>query len=55
MTDQARLKEPIVSERSFVIGVGMTKFERPGSREWDYPDIGMEASQKALDDPRIPY
>ncbi|MGH3583991.1 MAG: hypothetical protein ACRDUB_20555, partial [Mycobacterium sp.] len=24
--------------RVFVVGVGMTKFEKPGSREgWDYP------------------
>ncbi len=28
------------SNRVFVIGVGMTKFEKPGRREdWDYPDM----------------
>lgn len=25
--------------RVFVIGVGMTKFEKPGSKDWDYPDV----------------
>lgn len=29
--------------RVFVVGVGMTKFEKPGSREWDYPDMAREA------------
>jgi len=41
--------------RAFVIGVGMTKFEKPGSREWDYPDMGREAGEKALADAGIPY
>lgn len=27
----------------FVIGVGMTKFCKPGSRDWDYPDMVKEA------------
>ena len=39
----------------FVAGVGMTKFEKPGSREWDYPDMGFEAGTKALEDAGIPY
>jgi acetyl-CoA acetyltransferase len=39
----------------FVIGVGMTKFEKPGSREWDYPDMAKEAGTKALEDAGIPY
>jgi acetyl-CoA acyltransferase len=30
--------------RVFVIGVGMTKFEKPGGRQWDYPDMGAEAA-----------
>jgi len=34
----------------FVVGVGMTKFEKPGARDWDYPDMAQEAGQKALDD-----
>ena len=27
-----------MSNRTFVIGVGMTKFDKPGSKEGDYPD-----------------
>jgi acetyl-CoA acyltransferase len=41
--------------RTFVIGVGMTKFEKPGSRDWDYPDMAKEAGTKALQDAGIPY
>ncbi|KKK91126.1 hypothetical protein LCGC14_2716090, partial [marine sediment metagenome] len=44
-----------MSNRTFVIGVGMTKFEKPGSRDWDYPDMGREAGTKALKDAGIPY
>ncbi|KAM9129832.1 sterol carrier protein 2 [Pangshura tecta] len=42
--------------RVFVVGVGMTKFEKPGVREnWDYPDMAKEAGQKALADAGVPY
>ncbi|MEX2193990.1 MAG: lipid-transfer protein [Thermoleophilaceae bacterium] len=41
--------------RTFVIGVGMTKFEKPGARDWDYPDMAKEAGTKALEDAGIPY
>jgi acetyl-CoA acyltransferase len=44
-----------MSNRTFVIGVGMTKFEKPGSREWDYPEMAQEAGTKALADAGIPY
>ena len=44
-----------MAERVFVIGVGMTKFEKPGARDWDYPDMGREAGQKALADAGISY
>jgi acetyl-CoA acyltransferase len=44
-----------VSNRTFVIGVGMTKFEKPGAREWDYPDMAKEAGQKALQDAGVSY
>lgn len=43
------------TQRSFVIGVGMTRFEKPGSRDWDYPDMAREAMQAALSDAGIPY
>ena len=44
-----------MANRTFVVGVGMTKFEKPGSRDWDYPDMGREAGQKALADAGISY
>jgi acetyl-CoA acetyltransferase len=43
------------NNRTFVIGVGMTKFEKPGSKEWDYPDMVLEAGTKALEDAGIDY
>lgn len=45
----------------FVIGVGMTKFEKPGARvnsdgsAWDYPDMARESGSKALADAGIDY
>ena len=39
-----------MGRKAFVVGVGMTKFEKPGSKEWDYPDMGREAGEKALAD-----
>ncbi|PTR24810.1 acetyl-CoA acetyltransferase [Rhodococcus sp. OK519] len=44
-----------MGNRVFVIGVGMTKFEKPGAREWDYPDMAREAGTKALEDAGIDY
>ena len=44
-----------MGRKVFVIGVGMTKFEKPGSKEWDYPDMGREAGKKALEDAGIPF
>ncbi|MET9492442.1 lipid-transfer protein [Nocardia sp. NPDC006630] len=45
-----------MTERVFVIGVGMTKFEKPGRREgWDYPAMAAESGIKALDDAGIRY
>jgi acetyl-CoA acyltransferase len=44
-----------MSNRTFVIGVGMTKFEKPGARDWDYPDMAKEAGTKALEDAGISY
>ena len=39
----------------FVVGVGMTKFEKPGSRDWDYPDMAKESGTNALADAGIDY
>lgn len=43
-------------KRVFVVGVGMTKFTKPGvENSRDYPDLAKEAGQKALADAQIPY
>ncbi|TSD99805.1 lipid-transfer protein [Skermania sp. ID1734] len=44
-----------MGNRVFVVGVGMTKFEKPGAREWDYPDMAREAGTNALTDAGIDY
>jgi acetyl-CoA acetyltransferase len=44
-----------MSRKVYVVGVGMTKFEKPGSKAWDYPDMAKEAGAKALADAGIPY
>src|SRR5918997_506134 len=41
--------------KTYVIGVGMTKFEKPQTKDWDYPDMAREAGTKALEDAGIPY
>jgi acetyl-CoA acyltransferase len=41
--------------KTYVIGVGMTKFDKPGTKEGDYPDWAKEAGTKALDDAGILY
>ncbi|MFD4265322.1 lipid-transfer protein [Rhodococcus sp. NPDC058481] len=41
--------------RTFVVGVGMTKFEKIESRDWEYPDMVTEAVGKALADAGIEY
>ncbi|MGO3325100.1 lipid-transfer protein [Gordonia sp. (in: high G+C Gram-positive bacteria)] len=49
------------AQRVFVVGVGMTKFEKPGRRTnedgspWDYPDMAREAGAKALADAGVEY
>ncbi|MFL6171614.1 MAG: lipid-transfer protein [Marmoricola sp.] len=44
-----------MTQRTYVVGVGMTKFEKPGSREWDYPDMAREAGSAALVDAGVDY
>jgi acetyl-CoA acyltransferase len=43
------------SNRAFVLGVGMTKFDKPGVKEGDYPDWAAEAGAAALADAGIAY
>jgi len=46
----------MVKTRVYVVGVGMTKFEKPGRRaDVDYPDMAKEAITKALADAKINY
>ena len=44
-----------MSNRTFVIGVGMTKFDKPGSKDGDYPDWVSEAGSKALEDAGVSF
>ena len=41
--------------RAFVIGVGMTDFAKPGSREWTYPEMVALAAGDALRDAGVSY
>ena len=42
-------------EKTYVIGVGMTKFDKPGVKEGDYPDWAKEAGERALADAGVDY
>src|SRR5436305_15214530 len=44
-----------MARKVFVVGVGMTKFAKPGSRDWDYPDMVKESGTRALEDAGIAY
>jgi acetyl-CoA acyltransferase len=44
-----------MSERTYVVGVGMTKFDKPGTKEGDYPDWAKAAGEAALADGGVPY
>ncbi|MEU6933640.1 lipid-transfer protein [Streptomyces sp. NPDC046374] len=41
--------------KSYIVGVGMTKFEKPETRDWQYWDMAKEAGTAALNDAGIPY
>ncbi|XUL87775.1 lipid-transfer protein [Streptomyces galilaeus] len=41
--------------KAYVVGVGMTKFEKPESREWQYWDMVREAGNAALTGAGISY
>ncbi|QEU94685.1 lipid-transfer protein [Streptomyces kanamyceticus] len=45
----------MTSTKAYVVGVGMTKFEKPETRDWQYWDMAKEAGTKALDDAGISY
>ncbi|MFI5716247.1 thiolase C-terminal domain-containing protein [Nocardia sp. NPDC051750] len=44
-----------MTERVYVAGVGMTKFEKIQSRDWTYPEMVAEAVGQALTDAGIGY
>ncbi|MRH88776.1 lipid-transfer protein [Nocardia sp. SYP-A9097] len=50
-----------MANKVYVVGVGMTKFEKPGRRKnedgsnWDYPDMARESGTKALEDAGLDY
>ncbi|MCW2992496.1 MAG: putative lipid-transfer protein [Solirubrobacterales bacterium] len=44
-----------MSRRVFVVGVGMTKFAKPGTKEGDYHDWAREAGEMALADAGVRY
>ncbi|MFD3543072.1 beta-ketoacyl synthase N-terminal-like domain-containing protein [Streptomyces sp. NPDC058662] len=41
--------------KSYIVGVGMTKFEKPESRDWQYWDMAKEAGAAALADAGVEY
>ncbi|MGW7366780.1 lipid-transfer protein [Streptomyces sp. NPDC054841] len=41
--------------KTYIVGVGMTKFEKPESRDWQYWDMAKEAGGAALADAGIAY
>jgi acetyl-CoA acyltransferase len=41
--------------KAYIVGVGMTRFEKPESRDWQYWDMAKEAGQAALADAGIDY
>ncbi|MFF9347417.1 lipid-transfer protein [Streptomyces sp. NPDC014734] len=43
------------STKAYIVGVGMTKFEKPESRDWQYWDMAKEAGTAALADAGIDY
>jgi acetyl-CoA acyltransferase len=41
--------------KSYIVGVGMTRFEKPESRDWQYWDMVKEAGSAALADAGVRY
>jgi acetyl-CoA acyltransferase len=41
--------------KAYIVGVGMTKFEKPETRDWRYWDMAREAGAAALADAGVPY
>ncbi|MFH8615707.1 lipid-transfer protein [Streptomyces sp. NPDC017979] len=41
--------------KSYIVGVGMTSFEKPEARDWQYWDMAREAGTQALADAGVTY
>lgn len=41
--------------KAYIVGVGMTKFEKPETRDWQYWDMVKEAGTAALTDASVAY
>ncbi|WP_326792223.1 lipid-transfer protein [Streptomyces sp. NBC_00841] len=41
--------------KAYIVGVGMTKFEKPETRDWQYWDMAKEAGNAALADASVAY
>lgn len=41
--------------KAYIVGVGMTKFEKPETRDWQYWDMAKEAGSAALADAGVRY
>ncbi|MEU0369170.1 lipid-transfer protein [Streptomyces sp. NPDC006283] len=41
--------------KTYIVGVGTTKFEKPETRDWQYWDMAREAGSGALADAGVPY
>ncbi|MFD0144255.1 MULTISPECIES: lipid-transfer protein [unclassified Streptomyces] len=41
--------------KAYIVGVGMTKFEKPETRDWQYWDMAREAGTAALADAGVSY
>ncbi|MET7757777.1 lipid-transfer protein [Streptomyces sp. NPDC005389] len=44
-----------MTTKAYVVGVGMTRFEKPETRDWQYWDMVKEAGTAALADAGVPY
>ncbi|WP_042365940.1 lipid-transfer protein [Streptacidiphilus neutrinimicus] len=44
-----------MTEKVFLVGVGMTRFEKPETRDWHYWDMAKEAGEAALADAGVGY
>jgi acetyl-CoA acetyltransferase len=44
-----------MARKAFVVGVGITRFEKPSARAWEYPDMAREAGTMALADAGLSF